>query len=75
MTNHKPKLLTTEEAAAVLGKAPGTLVVWRCTKRYDLPFLKIGGSVRYREEDLLAFLDAGSHMGSIAAIAEIEASV
>lgn len=60
MTNN-PKsttFLNTEEAAKFLGKAPGTLVVWRSTKRYDLPYHKIGGSVRYAMEDLVAFLEA-----------------
>jgi hypothetical protein len=52
------RFLNTEEAAEFLDKAPGTLVVWRSTKRYDLPYLKIGGSVRYDMEDLLAFLES-----------------
>jgi hypothetical protein len=52
------KLLKTEQAAEVLGKSPGTLVVWRSTKRYDLPYLKVGGSVRYDLDDLLEFLEA-----------------
>jgi hypothetical protein len=50
--------LNTEEAAEILDKAPGTLVVWRSTRRYDLPYHKIGGSVRYAMEDLVAFLEA-----------------
>ena len=50
--------LNTEEAAKFLGKAPGTLVVWRSTRRYDLPYHKIGGSVRYSMADLIAFLEA-----------------
>ena len=51
-------LLNEQEAAQVLDTAPGTLSVWRSTGRYNLPFLKVGRSVRYRRADLLAWLDA-----------------
>ncbi len=33
-----------------------TLAVWRITKRYALPYIKIGRYVRYRKFDLIAFL-------------------
>lgn len=52
------RLLNTKEAAGILGKSPNTLVIWRCTGAYDLPYVKVGGSVRYREEDLDAFIEA-----------------
>ena len=51
-------LLNEQEAAQLLDTAPGTLSVWRSTGRYNLPFLKVGRSVRYRRTDLLAWLDA-----------------
>ena len=51
-------LLNEQEAAQILDTAPGTLSVWRSTGRYNLPFLKVGRSVRYRRADLLAWLDA-----------------
>jgi len=54
----KPDLLSNTDAANFLGITPGTLEVWRCTKRYDLPFYKVGGKVRYNIEDLLAFLES-----------------
>jgi excisionase family DNA binding protein len=54
-----PKLLTPKETAAILRVSPGTLAVWRCVKRYALPFVKVGRSVRYREEDIAAFLANG----------------
>jgi Helix-turn-helix domain len=50
--------LNTDEAAKFLGKAPATLVIWRSTKRYGLPYIKMGGSVRYAMDDLLAFVEA-----------------
>jgi excisionase family DNA binding protein len=52
------KLLTTEQAAAYLGGvvSVNTLINWRCTKRYDLPFVKLGRRVAYRKTDLDEFL-------------------
>jgi excisionase family DNA binding protein len=51
------KLLTTAQAAAYIGVTQGTLEVWRCVKRYDLPHLKIGRLVKYRRRDLDVFLE------------------
>jgi excisionase family DNA binding protein len=51
-------LLAEDDAAEVLGVSPGTLQVWRSTKRYGLPYLKIGRLVRYRRADLLAWLES-----------------
>lgn len=43
-------------AARYIGVKPGTLQVWRSTKRYDLPYIKVGRLVRYRQSALDAFL-------------------
>ena len=51
-----PKLVSPAEAAAVLGVSPETLGVWRCTGRYNLPFVKVGRCVKYRRDDLAAFI-------------------
>ena len=51
-------LFTEAEAAQVLGVAPGTLSVWRTTKRYPLPYIKVGRLVRYRRSDLDSFLES-----------------
>jgi len=51
------RLLTREEAAAILGVRPQTLAVWASAQRYDLPFIKVGRCVRYRMRDLQAFID------------------
>ncbi len=51
------ELLTSNQAANYIGVSPGTLEVWRCTKRYHLPFIKVGRLVRYRKSDLDTFLD------------------
>jgi hypothetical protein len=53
-----PKLLDEKQAATVLNLRPNTLAIWRATKRYDLPYVKCGRFVRYRESDLLAWLDS-----------------
>lgn len=50
-------LLDEKEAAAVINVVPGTLSVWRSTGRYALPFVKVGRKVRYRQSDLLAWLE------------------
>lgn len=52
-----PRLLTPEQAANTLGVSPGTLQIWRTTGRYNLPFVKVGGRVKYRAEDLQAFVE------------------
>mgnify|MGYP000589493510 CR=1 FL=1 len=52
----KSPLMTPEEVATYLGLEVETLNVWRCTKRYNLPYSKIGRLVRYRAEDVEAFV-------------------
>lgn len=49
-------LLNTEQAAQYLGVTPDTLAVWRCTKRYGIPFVKIGRLVKYKLSDLDNFI-------------------
>ncbi|MCX7168612.1 MAG: helix-turn-helix domain-containing protein [Rhodocyclales bacterium] len=49
-------LLANNEAAAYLGVAPQTLTIWRCVKRYAIPYIKVGSRIRYRREDLDAWL-------------------
>lgn len=51
-------LLQPKQAAEYLGVSPGTLEVWRSTKRYPLPFIKVGRLVKYRQSDLDAFLES-----------------
>lgn len=52
----KPDLLTTKQAADYLGVTPRTLEVWRCTKRHDIPYIKVGRLVKYSREALDAWL-------------------
>jgi excisionase family DNA binding protein len=51
-------LLTTKQVAVILGVSPGSLNVWRATKRYPLSYVKVGRAVRYRESDVRAFLQS-----------------
>lgn len=52
------RLLTKEDVSRILGVSVGTLAVWRATKRYNLPYVKSGRLIRYREEDIQAFIEA-----------------
>ena len=58
-----------KQAAVALGVRPTTLAVWRSTGRYNLPFLKVGRSVKYRLSDLAAFLAlrTANHTGEVRA--------
>ncbi len=58
LLSHGADLLDTNDAAALLGVSPGTLSVWRSTGRYSLPFVKIGGKVKYKKSTLLAWIDS-----------------
>jgi excisionase family DNA binding protein len=51
------KLLTTQQTADILGISRGTLEVWRCTKRYNLRFIKVGRRVMYRAQDVTSFIE------------------
>lgn len=48
-------LMTPQEVANRLGVSTTTLSTWRCTKRYPLPYVKVGRLVRYRVADIDAF--------------------
>ena len=62
----KKTLLTGKEAAAYLGLSVFTLDRWRSDKTSrlpKLPYLKFGKAVRYRVEDLDAFMLASLQTG------------
>lgn len=56
-THSNSVLKSREEAAELLRVSAQTLAVWACTKRYNLPFVKIGRRVMYRLSDLHAFIE------------------
>lgn len=51
-------LLTPIQVAEILGISVETLNVWRATKRYKLAYTKIGHLVRYKRDDVEAFIQA-----------------
>jgi excisionase family DNA binding protein len=53
-------IITTEQAATLLCTPKSTLVKWRCTGENNIPFIKLGRSVRYRTTDLKKWLDVRS---------------
>lgn len=53
---HPPLFINQQQAADLLGLKPGTLSVWRCTGRYDLPFTKMGRHIRYSVRDIARFI-------------------
>lgn len=56
----KNRLLTNEGAAAYIGVTARTLEVWRCTKRHNITYIKVGRLVKYRQAALDAFLAANT---------------
>ena len=50
------KLLTYDEAAPIIGVRTGTLQVWVSRGDRGIPYLKISRLVRFRREDLEAWL-------------------
>jgi len=50
------RLITEDETADFLHIKPETLATWRCMKRYALPYVRVGRSIRYRPSDVEKFL-------------------
>ena len=55
-TDAVPTQIDEAKASAVLGVKSATLCNWRCTGRYNLPFIKTGRLVRYRTRDLAEWI-------------------
>lgn len=60
MLNNKI-LLTQEEAAQYLGTTVGTLNTWRHYGKNPIPYVRWGNRIRYRREDLDAWIRANLH--------------
>jgi hypothetical protein len=58
-------LITPEETAKVLNTTPGVLAVWRCERRYKLPYVKIGSKVMYRVRDVEEFITSRTMPGVV----------
>lgn len=61
------QMLTTQDAARLLGLKAATLSNWREDGSEDLPFSKFGRSVRYRYMDVVAFADRRRCTSTLAA--------
>ncbi|AON69837.1 TPA: helix-turn-helix domain-containing protein [Pseudomonas aeruginosa] len=57
-------LLTPDQVAAALGLSHRTLAAWRSSRRHPLPYVKIGSRVRYRRQDVDAWLQSQLHTNS-----------
>lgn len=57
-TDGAKKLMTPKQVSACLGVGVETLNAWRALRRYDLPYVKVGRLVRYREEDVMQFIES-----------------
>lgn len=51
------QLIDTDQAAKLLAIEPATLVKWRSTGENNIPYVRIGRSVRYRTTDLRDWID------------------
>jgi excisionase family DNA binding protein len=56
------RLLTARELADLLGFAAGTVVDW--AERGDVPAFKVGGRLRFRESEVLGWLEGQRMNGS-----------
>ena len=56
-------LWTPDETAQFLGVTVGTLQVWRTTRRYPLPYLKIGRKVMYDPNEVELFTQSRTIAG------------
>jgi hypothetical protein len=58
--NEIQPLLTPRQVAEILGVTVGTLSIWRCLHRYNLPYKKIGRLVKYEAQAVADFIDSRS---------------
>ncbi len=49
-------LLTTSEAAKLLKVAKKTLEKWRSEGSFNLPYITVGGSIKYDKQDIVNYL-------------------
>lgn len=53
-----PVLLTPKETAAALRVSENTLAQWRFHKRVPLEYIRVGRAIRYRLEDVRAYVSS-----------------
>jgi hypothetical protein len=63
---NNPVLMTEAEAGKYMHIAPSTLTKWRCTKQYNLKYIKIGNRIMYSLDDIKEFLRSRTRGGEAA---------
>lgn len=63
-TDTTSNLLTETEVAKILNVSPETLQRWRSTRLTNLTYIKVGRLVRYRIEDINAFITANANINN-----------
>jgi excisionase family DNA binding protein len=61
MQTQEATLLTTTQVASMLGIHPGHLRATRSRGTLNIPFVRIGGAIRYRPADVQSFIEANRH--------------
>jgi predicted DNA-binding transcriptional regulator AlpA len=64
-----PKLISTKQAAEMLGTSQGTLKSWR-SRGTGPKWVKLGAAVRYDVEELLDFIKRNTRVPSVRALVE-----
>ena len=49
-------LVSPQETADHLGLKVGTLAIWRCLKKTELPWVKVGRKIKYRPCDVQSYI-------------------
>ncbi|MGF6858349.1 helix-turn-helix domain-containing protein [Paraburkholderia sp. CI3] len=62
MNMFKTIFLNPVQAAEYLQIKTSTLAMWRSTGRYNLPYVKVGGRVQYRLQDIEEFISGRVHL-------------
>ena len=66
-TQPQMELIDPPEVSRILKITVETLAQWRHHKRYPLPYVKIGRSVRYDREAVQKFIDDRTQSGQVPA--------
>ena len=64
LNNH---LMDQKTAASYLGTTVGSLNVWRATGKHKIPYVRWGHNIRYRKEDLDAWI--AEHLENVQPVA------
>lgn len=55
--NHNSDRIDAKQAAKLIGVSSATLATWRCTKKEQIPYYKIGKKVFYKIEHVLSWIE------------------